>query len=1790
MAKFAFAASIGGPVLRAADLTLSVLVSKPARFVLGAFRAQNKAGDSKRVRDARLAMTRSSGHSAQARGVSTIRNQASRGSSWIPAFAGMTALVGALGANAATPPNTPVTNTATASYDVGGTVTTSSGSVTLTTNLQTPARIDFLQYIPAGTSGTMQAVQPTQCSRSGTAGGPYAPSSGPTAVGSATPLTVPGVYRLADTLSYGTGEPIFIRVTDFDENLDPAALDTLIVTVTSQIGDSELVRLTETGVSAGIFTGYIQSTGGASVVNDCQLSVGKDQNIDARYVDASDAGDAASDAALFDPFGVVFDSSNGNPIDGVTVTLVNVVTGSPAAVFCDDGVTPHPGTVVTGSTFSACGGDITLPAGSYRFPRVAPDTYRLQITAPAGYAFPSTVADARLQTLPGAPFALVVGSRGENFIVNPGPSLEIDVPLDPSAGSLQIVKVAGKSLVAIGDFVPYTLTIRNTNTGGPVANVRISDRLPQGFRYRKGSARLNGKKIADPNISSDGRTLVFSVGGIVASAEVSLRYVAEVAAGAKLGNAENTASAVAPLTSNTGRASVFVREELFRNKAILIGRVIVGSCDGTVMNDQVGLSNARIVLEDGRYVLTDQEGRWHMDNVRPGTHVVQLDLDSLSGDYEVVACEQNTRFAGRAYSQFVNVKGGTLWRADFHVKRKTASSASPAEREAGPELDERGRGEGAVAKPKKHTQLVEVLPYDDQWLASADPGIEWLHPQQSFNPALPAIKIAVKHDPAHAPQLNVNGEPVHELNYDGAMLNAAKTVALSLWRGVGIREGDNVIELKIVDAQKNVVHSERRIIHYAAGAARAALVEKQSKLIADGKTRPVIAVRFTDKEGKPVRRGVVGEYQVKEPYQSADKLDQIEREPLAGPLDNQPRFQIGEDGIALIELAPTMQTGEAVLTFPLAFKQDNEVRAWLSAAQREWILVGFGEGTLGHRQLSGNMEALKGADADDTLFDQDRVAFYAKGTIKGEYLLTLAYDSARERKDEERLRNLKQAVAPDQFYTLYGDATQQQYDAPSLRKLYLKIEKSQFYAMFGDYDTGLTVTEFSKYSRTFNGFKSEYKSETFSYNAFASSTDQAFVQDEIRGDGTSGLYRLSRGNIVINSDKVRIETRDRFKSEIILEAKELTRFLDYDIDYNLGTIFFREPVQVRDSAFNPVYIVAEYESADRNDKKLTAGGRAAVRPLQDIEIGATHIREGTVGAEGDLSGSDVTWKLDRNTTVKAEFATSDSNFASRDRSGQAWKVEALREHEKLAARAYAREQETGFGLGQQIGSETGTRKFGVDGAQKLSETLQLQGEAYRQKVLDTDAERDVAEGRVQWRNPTYDLTTYGGVRVAKDENGAGEKLDSTQLVGGVAKDVYDKRVTLRASTEVSIAGEAESPDFPNRLLLGADYRLTSLTTLFGEQEFARGERLKADLTRVGLKTRPWTGAELKSSLGNQYGEDSRRLFANLGLVQDWQIDERWRASFGLDRSQTLKSQGVTPLNTNVPLASGGLGPAGDYTAGVTGLHFQDAAWSANTRLELRTSDTDDKVNWLAGAQRNLESGRSAAAGFVYSNTDSNLDVFSRKFDGRVAYAHRPNDSEWIWLDRVDFIDEVIADALGNESHGRKLVNNLNTNWKPNLKTQVALQYGAKYVLDKIDGEDYDGYIDLIGTELRRDVTNDWDVGVQGGLLHSWRGGQLDYSLGASVGYNLLENAWASVGYNFLGFDDEDFSGAEYRAKGLFFNFRFKFDQDTLGLNREGGPSLFKFGRNAPSEIGNKAEVTHAVEYVPGLLGPDGEKR
>lgn len=1785
----------------------------------------------------------------------------------------------ATNAHAALPPNTPITNTATASFNLSGVAITTTGSATVVTTASTPAHVALLGYESAADAGagaaTLQTLPVTQCSK----GGSFVNLPPPVVPGRGA-LPVPSRQTLAPTTLYASGDVLFVQVTDLDQNVDPLVADTVTVTVATSKGDSELLRLTETGPSTGVFVGYLQTSAIAGAAGNCLLNVTSNERITVTYLDRSESSIAVSAGALIDPLGVVFDSSTGQPVNGASVTLVNVATGQPASVLGNDGVSSFPSTIVTGSTVQDTGGtSYSFGAGQYQFPRLAPGDYKLQIVPPTGFRFPSTAPAQTLLALPGGPFQVGNGSHGEAFALVPGPALQIDVPVDPGPlGDVSIVKTSGKAQAAIGDFVPYMLVVTNTGSEA-IPGVLIADRLPVGFRFQKGSARLDDKAVTDPQVGADGRSLQFAIGNLAGGSTATLRYVALIAAGAQPGLAENTAHAAGRVTSNTAKAVVTVREDLNQSRAILAGRVTVSeSCEADQREPGAAraLAGVRMLLQDGTTILTDAEGNWHADNLRAGTHVVQIDTTTLPQGMELQSCVSNTRTGGRDFSQFVNVRGGTLWRADFRLARKPSCLDESLQRGDGRmELRLAGRiaAESVTATlllpagarvdraslrldghpfeaaqveqafivlrlPAQHAHwqhvlsfamqgaadadakvavrlqaagqpaavslapmvlpagqsqqrqcvpvpapapaaagaakaatapaaaassgrvdtdtLVEKLPYDDKWLAGAAPGNEWLHPQASFNPALPVVKVAIKHARGSRVELTVNGKPVDPLRFEGSVLSPDGAWQLSNWRSVDLANGPNVMHVVVRDATGKAVLDEQRTIHFSVSPARAEFDPEHSRLVADGRSAPVVAVRMLDRLGKPVRKGVTGEFSIDAPFASQQFADALQRDPLSGNVGGKPHFQIGDDGIALIPLQPTTQSGEAVLHFDFGDNHTQDVRAWLTADLREWVLVGFAEGTLGHRKLSGSMEALANAGASDQLFDRDRLAFYAKGQIKGEYLLTAAYDSAKEHAAPQTAQStaLKQIINPSQYYTLYGDATQAQADAASTGRLYLKIEKKQFYALFGDYDTGLTVTELGRYSRTLTGLKSEYKGERFGYNAFAARTSQSFVKDELQGDGTSGLYRLRAKNILVNSEKVRLETRDRFQPDTVLNTRSLTPFLDYTIDYAQGTLMFREPVMARDETFNPVFIVAEYESDDAAGATWTYGGRASARVGDKTEVGVTAIHEGTTGREATLTAADATVRVDETTRLRAEVAASHRNTDTGPQSGSAYLLEARHDDGHLAARAYASEQQPNFGLGQQSAAAQGRRKLGAEARVKVSEQVEVQGQAYREEDLATGGKRELAEARADWKNGKG-VSLSGGARVAS-EQGATTGADShvAQVTGGVGYEMLDKRLLLRASTELDVAGGQGTTNYPNRVLLGADYRLTPETTLVAQHEIARGSAVSANTTRIGLRTKLWTGAEAQLGVGGQGTTDASRLYSTMGLVQRVKINDHWSADAGIDRVQTLHST-ANPLGPNQPLASGTTSTSSsgivseDYTAVSAGLAYRDDAWSGNARAEWRGARTDTKVNLLLGAQRRLGQGRIAAIGL--SLFDAHGTTEARNATARLSYALRPDDSDWMLLERLEYVEDANR-SLASRLFTRKLIQNFNANWNSRHGTQVAIQYGAKYVRETLGDAPYHGFTDLIGLEVRHDLSEKWDLGLHAGMLHSWNGGGRSYQLGLSVGYRMAPNTWVTVGYNQVGFKDPDFAGADYRAKGLYVNMRMKFDQDTFDLNDRSG--------------------------------------
>ncbi len=215
----------------------------------------------------------------------------------------------------------------------------------------------------------------------------------------------------------------------------------------------------------------------------------------------------------------------------------------------------------------------------------------------------------------------------------------------PKRGNpLLIEKEASKDQAVVGEVVTYSVAIKN-KTEGDVLEVRLRDQIPPDFKYLKGTARLDGSPIADPE---GNRPLLFDIGKVPALVDTNGNGVADpgergyrllvyqlvVGAGATPGMYENTAVAVAGCdtctASNAASAEVEVTQDLVFDLGTIIGKVYEDrNADGEQQPDEPGVAGAMVVLDNGTYALTDPQGRYHFPALLAGHRMVKLNLLSL---------------------------------------------------------------------------------------------------------------------------------------------------------------------------------------------------------------------------------------------------------------------------------------------------------------------------------------------------------------------------------------------------------------------------------------------------------------------------------------------------------------------------------------------------------------------------------------------------------------------------------------------------------------------------------------------------------------------------------------------------------------------------------------------------------------------------------------------------------------------------------------------------------------------------------------------------------------------------------------------------------------------------------------------------------------------------------------------------------------------------------------------------------------------------------------------------------
>ncbi len=362
-----------------------------------------------------------------------------------------------------------------------------------------------------------------------------------------------------------------------------------------------------------------------------------------------------------DPSGVIYDSIKRSPVPGASVRITGPAGFDPATQLLGG----------AGNVAQTVGTD-----GIYQFlllPGAPAGTYTLTVTPPAGGTYnpvqPSAVippctpalAIAALpdpllvSTIDGAPpaasprgCATGVASTAYylSLVLTGGISAAFvndNLPIDPIlGGAIQVSKTTPMANVSRGGLVPYTITAKNT-LAGPVPSIAITDRVPAGFRYRAGSARLNGAPVAPVE---QGSLLVFPPVDFAASEEKRFDLILTVGAGVGAGEHVNTAYAVNPaaglVVSNVATATVRVEADADFDCSDILGKVFDDrNGNGTQDAGEPGLAGVRLATVNGQIITTDAEGRYHItcpmiaNEDRGSNFILKLDPRSLPTGYRL---------------------------------------------------------------------------------------------------------------------------------------------------------------------------------------------------------------------------------------------------------------------------------------------------------------------------------------------------------------------------------------------------------------------------------------------------------------------------------------------------------------------------------------------------------------------------------------------------------------------------------------------------------------------------------------------------------------------------------------------------------------------------------------------------------------------------------------------------------------------------------------------------------------------------------------------------------------------------------------------------------------------------------------------------------------------------------------------------------------------------------------------------------------------------------------------------
>ncbi|MBD3179633.1 MAG: hypothetical protein GF417_08480 [Candidatus Latescibacteria bacterium] len=900
---------------------------------------------------------------------------------------------------------------------------------------------------------------------------------------------------------------------------------------------------------------------------------------------------------------------------------------------------------------------------------------------------------------------------------------------------------------------------------------------------------------------------------------------------------------------------------------------------------------------------------------------------------------------------------------------------------------------------------------------------------------------------------------------------------------------------------------------YLAGHPETILPEREKMTVpADGKSRGEVVFLVRDGRGLPVRDGIF--VNVKGPRKLIEGID-------ANP-DLSGIQAVTSDGIVTVELPPSREEASVRISVERAEAGASALVNYRSPL-RDWFLFGYGEADVGVANITGGGSLHRaGRSFKGGLFAEGKIALYGQGRVMDDHLLTLAVDTRPDRYDK-----LLDRIEPEKHYPLYGDAGDLKFNSSSGSGTYIRVDHSKYSAMFGDYHTELGKDlELTRYNRTFTGFRGETRFDRGKVQAFVTRTDQVTYQEEIPADGTSGFYFLNHYPLIENSEKIRIEVRDRYRPEKIVRVdyKKVNR--DYDINYFDGSILFKEPVPSVDQDLNPVTIVVSYECSDSDEQNFIYGARSTVNITNGLTTGITAFLEEEGDESSSMVGMDISGSLFSWLSVEGEFGRSEKYLHG---SGDAYRIRLKgNRSDYLLWNAYYREIDQSFFNPSFTGGKTelGSRKFGVDFDWKVMERLKVKGKHYQHKFMERDRRKDFTQLGGSYSSELFDADA-GLARVYHNEINRGDHralMLRTALAAGRAG------IKARISYDQKVSGE-EVEEYPDRLEAKVSRRIFGDVRAVLDHEYRTGSRSGArHRTRLGVESEVTENLSVYSRYSLEGAVSGERGQATIGLKNRFRVSEALTGTVAVENLSTVSGS-----------------EKNDFTSIATGWNYtppgSDYILKGNYEVKLE-SERNKQIFSAGGIRRMNRRWSGMFKGDIWYTNEYTCDdrakvsstlgtsLRSPMFDGLTLLS----------LIRSRYEKNTPAHPAGID---KELVISLEANYRINRDWQVEGKSAARWVRNTFRKYAASSSTFMYQGKVIRLLPAGWDISLAGRLICQRETGTLRGEAGLEAGKVIMRNIWIGAGYDFAGHSDEQAGINDFSSSGFHVGMRMKFNEKLL---------------------------------------------